>query len=297
MKRRLSTSPPPRSRSRSSYTIDPFSSTSLTQSESISNYKLGKVIGQGTSATVILAEHTTTKKTYVIKSFKNPQRSKANLHQRIQQEVKIFKRICESDHPFIVKFRGFILNESEISIILEYINGLNLLQKLETNGPFNESQAKFYITEIATGISFLHSKRIIHRDLKLDNMMISNDGHIKLIDFGLSEILQGSQTHLSIPSGAMHIRPPEMIRREPYSFNVDWYALGVALYELLTDHEPFFRRNCYLHQIEPSSNSEPSLTIKGCPDECFTTYDFRNWSDLSVTSFNQLHKFNQTPNK
>ncbi|EGG03476.1 uncharacterized protein MELLADRAFT_27027, partial [Melampsora larici-populina 98AG31] len=227
-----------------------------------------KVIGQGTSATVILAEHTTTKKTYVIKSFKNPQRSKANLHQRIQQEVKIFKRICESDHPFIVKFRGFILNENEISIILEYINGLNLLQKLETNGPFNESQAKFYITEIATGISFLHSKRIIHRDLKLDNMMISNDGHIKLIDFGLSEILQGSQTHLSIPSGAMHIRPPEMIRREPYSFNVDWYALGVALYELLTDHEPFFRRNyeCLPRMILETGVIYPSHLSINCID-------------------------------
>ncbi|KAH9818464.1 kinase-like domain-containing protein [Melampsora americana] len=264
MKRRLSTSTSPSLKS--SFTIDSIpTNKSLTQIKSISNYKIGKVIGEGTSAIISLAEHIQTKKLYVIKTFKTHQRSdKSNLRERIQQEIKIFKSIDDSDHPFIINFQGFILNQIEMSLILEYLDGPNLLQKLEIEGPLNESNARFYTSEIACGISFLHSKRIIVVDLKLDNLMIAMDGHIKLIDFGLSEILQGS--YLSIPCGAMHIRPPEMIRRKAYSFNVDWYALGICLFELLTNHEPFFQRNyeCLPSMILEIEVNYPKNLSKNC---------------------------------
>ena len=119
---------------------------------------------------------------------------------------------------------------------MEYISGGDLFELLKKKIRFYEEEAKFYIAEILVGIEHLHeSLNLMYRDLKLENILIDNDGHIKLCDFGLTSTIRTTNTICGTPE----YLAPEIILKKGYSNEVDIWALGVVFYELVTGFAPF----------------------------------------------------------
>lgn len=113
---------------------------------------------------------------------------------------------------------------------------------LQQKGRFPEFLAKFYFAEILLGIEYLHSKNIVYRDLKPENVLIDVDGHVKLADFGLSKIFKPQERSFSY-CGSPEYMCPEILKREGHNHMVDYYTLGALLYEMLTGLPPFYTNN------------------------------------------------------
>lgn len=128
-------------------------------------------------------------------------------------------------------------------MILDYCPGGDLGKILFKNKRISEERAKVYLAEIVLALEHLHKKDIIYRDLKPDNVVLDEEGHVLLTDFGLSK--EGVMDNLSAKSfcGSIAYLAPEMLRRTGHGKSVDWYLLGVLLYEMLVGVPPYFTSN------------------------------------------------------
>lgn len=130
-------------------------------------------------------------------------------------------------------------------MVTEFINGGELFTILRNHGPFNHQRVTYYAAEIVVALECCHSRGLLYRDLKTENILFNADGHIKLIDFGVSkgnlnpEIKGRSKTLIH---GTLEYLAPEVVRKEgEYGFEIDWYALGLVIYEMLTGGEHPFK--------------------------------------------------------
>ena len=126
--------------------------------------------------------------------------------------------------------------------VMPFIRGGELYKHFLTSKRFPEEVVKFYAYQIALAIGHLHSKDIIHRDLKLENILVDEEGYLKIIDFGLAKILKEDETTDTF-CGTPEYLAPEMVSQRGHDKNVDWWALGVLIYELLVGVSPFYNRN------------------------------------------------------
>ncbi|KAI0330438.1 kinase-like protein [Cubamyces sp. BRFM 1775] len=141
-------------------------------------------------------------------------------------------------HPFIVNLWGTFQDTANLYMVMEFVRGGELSTLLQRANRFPDTVAKFYAAEVALVLNYLHNKGIAHRDINLSNILLSHDGHIRVIDFGL--------TKTGIPetpkvSGNPNYQAPETIACECYSTSVDWYALGVLIFEMLSGSPPFHK--------------------------------------------------------
>jgi hypothetical protein len=148
-----------------------------------------------------------------------------------------------SHHPFIVQLNYAFQSKNHLYMILEYCPGGDLGKLLIRKGKLSEEVSRIYIAEILLAIQYLHKKEIIFRDLKPDNIVIDHEGHCKLTDFGLSK--EGIDDNISAQSfcGSLAYLAPEMLARQGHGKSVDWYLLGVLLYEMLVGKTPYFSRD------------------------------------------------------
>ncbi|XP_063063238.1 ribosomal protein S6 kinase beta-1-like [Engraulis encrasicolus] len=172
------------------------------------------------------------KKAMIVRNAKDTAHTKAE--RNILEEVK---------HPFIVDLIYAFQTGGKLYLILEYLSGGELFMQLEREGIFMEDTACFYLAEISMALGHLHQKGIIYRDLKPENIMLSNQGHVKLTDFGLCKesIHDGAVTHTFC--GTIEYMAPEILMRSGHNRAVDWWSLGALMYDMLTGAPPFTGEN------------------------------------------------------
>lgn len=143
-------------------------------------------------------------------------------------------------HPFIVGLNYAFQTQTKLCLILDYCPGKDLGKHLRIEGRFNEERARIYAAEVVCALEALHKRNIIFRDLKPENIVIDQDGHAMLTDFGLSKEGISSSTMARSFCGSVAYLAPEMLSRKGHGKTVDWYLLGILLFEMLTGTPPYY---------------------------------------------------------
>jgi len=157
--------------------------------------------------------------------------------------IKLEKEILFNvDHPFVVGMEFVFQTEARIYFLMNFVSGGELFRHLVKVKRFQEVQAKFFVAQIAIAIGHLHSKNILYRDLKPENILFTEDNYLKLADFGLAKTVTGKEMSNSFCGTAEYLAP-EMLIGNGHDYTVDWWALGILLYEMLVGIPPFFHKN------------------------------------------------------
>ena len=206
----------------------------------LSSFKPIKMLGKGSFGQVYLVKKKTTGEYYAMKVQSKSMVVAQNLSRYVYTERNVQSA---TNHNFIVKLRCAFQTKTKLCMVMDYGKGGDLGQLLQREKRFTEERAKIYVSEILLAIQELHNREIIYRDLKPDNVVIDEDGHALLTDFGLSK--QGIKEADFTQSfcGSVAYLAPEILRRSGHGRTVDWYLLGVLLYEMLVGVPPYFDRN------------------------------------------------------
>ena len=194
---------------------------------SMDAFEIVSVLGRGFFGKVMLVRYKATDALFAVKTV----RKKGLVESKKQESVLLERNILmKVDNPFIVNLCFSFQTASKFYLGLEYVPGGELFFHMKKRGRWPKSEVRLYVAEIALALDYLHSKKVVYRDLKPENLLLDERGHIKLTDFGLSAELTESDEKLEQVSGSIPYLAPEMVLRLGYSFPVDWWALGVLCY-------------------------------------------------------------------
>ncbi|XP_040572393.1 cAMP-dependent protein kinase catalytic subunit 3 [Lepeophtheirus salmonis] len=203
----------------------------------LEDFELRETIGTGTFARVCLVKHKFTHAYYALKilSIKDVVRLKQVEH--VKNETNI---LSELRHPYIVNLVWKYKDPKFLYMVFPYISGGELFSYLRTAGRFNVPTSLFYISEIVCALEYLHSQSIVYRDLKPENLLLDRDGHLKITDFGFAKRISDRTWTLC---GTPEYLAPEIIQSKGHNRAVDWWSLGILIYEMLAGYPPFFDDN------------------------------------------------------
>ncbi|XP_056394605.1 serine/threonine-protein kinase N3 isoform X2 [Hyla sarda] len=196
------------------------------------------VLGKGHFGKVLLAEYRTTGKLYAIKALKKREIVSRDEFESLQCEKRIFEVVNSSGHPFLVNLFGCFQTSAHACFVMEYMPGGDLMMHIHAN-VFSLPATRFYSACVVLGLQFLHQKKIIYRDLKLDNLLMDANGFVKIADFGLCKEGMGYGDRTSTFCGTPEFLAPEVLTDTSYTYAVDWWGLGVLIYEMLVGECPF----------------------------------------------------------
>lgn len=197
------------------------------------------VIGRGSFGKVYLAELKKTKEMFAIKTIRKDYLIEMDQIENTLLEKQI---LFEADHPNLVGMLYLFQNEHRLYFVMPFVRGGELYKIYKSKKRFNERVVRFYAAQIVMAIGFLHDRHIVHRDLKLENILVDQTGYIKIIDYGLAKIVKENEETMSF-CGTPEYLAPEMLTQEGHDKSVDWWALGILMYEMLIGVTPFFNKN------------------------------------------------------
>ncbi|KFP71333.1 Serine/threonine-protein kinase 32A, partial [Acanthisitta chloris] len=202
------------------------------------HFKILRAIGKGSFGKVCVVQKTDTKKLYAMKYMNKQKCVERNEVRNVFKELQIMQGL---EHPFLVNLWYSFQDDEDMFMVVDLLLGGDLRYHLQHNVRFQEGTVKLFICELVLALDYLQSKHIIHRDIKPDNILLDEHGHVHVTDFNIATMLT-EEIQVTTIAGTKPYMAPEMFNSTKptgYSFAVDWWSLGVTAYELLRTRRPY----------------------------------------------------------
>lgn len=203
----------------------------------IQDFELTRLLGIGSFSKVYLARLRSSDYEFAIKVIKKTNLTISSDPESVLSEMRALH--IGRNYPFLTIAHCCFQSKDRLYFVMEYVIGRDLLYHLRKSRKFTEDRAKFYSAEIVLAIKFLHKQGVVYRDIKLENIIIEKHGHCKLLDFGMAKELNKSDMKTRTFCGTPSYISPEVIKELDYGYSVDWWALGVLMFEMLVGCSPF----------------------------------------------------------
>jgi len=200
----------------------------------INEFNILEDLGAGGFSKVLLVQHKKTKRKYALKCAMRYKKEK-DRSKRTYMEIKVLQSL---NHPNIIQLKGWFEDTETIYLVLEYVKGKDCHKFFKHMSPTSD-QVKSIMKQLIDSLRYCHDKGIVHRDIKLENILIDKKNHVKLIDFGLCGIKETEYDMMKENLGTVRYTAPELIKGEGYNDSVDIWGLGVVFFMLLTGEIPF----------------------------------------------------------
>ncbi|KAL7749558.1 hypothetical protein RI367_005114 [Sorochytrium milnesiophthora] len=202
------------------------------------HFEIGRAIGKGAFGKVRIIEHRQSKVAFALKQISKDYIVKQRCYRNVIRERVLLERL---QHPFIVNLRYAFQDDDNVFMAFDLMLGGDLRFHLNAIDLFSEPMVSFYAAEICSALIYLHSRNVIHRDIKPDNLLLDKDGHVHVTDFNCACILEDGKGIVS-ETGTQGYMAPEVYGETGYRESVDWWSLGITLWELLHGERPFAGR-------------------------------------------------------